>query len=77
MIEVSIFDNLQTFLMQVVELLSQILHALRVIPTFISESGTQILRYKDIFPPFIWFLISFAFGSGIIVKLLKWGRSDG
>lgn len=73
--QVSVFDNLQTFLSQIVELLSQILNAVRVIPNFIAESGSQILRYKEIFPSFFWFLVSFAFGSGIIVKLLKWGGS--
>lgn len=72
--EVSIFDNLQTFLEQAVEFLSQLLNALRSIPAFISESGTQILRYRDLMPAFFWFLVSFAFGAGIIIKMLKWGR---
>lgn len=71
--EVSIFDNLNTFLHQAVELLSQILNGLRQVPAFISESGSQLLRYRDCFPAFIWFLITFAFGAGIIQKLLHWG----
>lgn len=70
---VSIFDNFQTFLVFVVEILSQIVNALRSIPSFISESGSQILRYQTCFPPFLWFLVVFAFGSGIICKLLHWG----
>lgn len=70
---VSIFDNLNTFLNQVCEFLAQILNALRVVPTFIHDSGEQLLRYSSIFPPFVWFLITFAFGSGIICKLLHWG----
>lgn len=74
LMDVSIFDNLQTFLMFVVELLSQILNALRSIPSFIAESGSQLLRYQDCFPPFLWFLITFAFGAGIITKMLHWGE---
>lgn len=74
--EVSIFDNLNTVLHQLAEFFAQILHVLRSVPTFISDSGSQILRYSDIFPPFIWFLIAFAFGSGIIVKFLHWGHDD-
>lgn len=71
--EVSIFDNLQTFLVFVVELLVQGVNALRTIPNFIAESSTQVMKYQTCFPPFLWFLICFAFGAGIICKLLHWG----
>lgn len=71
--EVSIFDNLQTFLVYVVELLVQGVNALRSLPSLISESGTQILRYRDCFPAFLWFLVTFAFGAGIITKCIHWG----
>lgn len=73
MLEVSVFDNLNTFLHQVVEFLSQVLNALRFVPTFITESGSQLLRFRDCFPDFIWFLIAFAFGAGITTKMLHWG----
>ena len=74
--EVSIFDNLNTVLHQLAEFFAQLLNVLHFIPTFIQDSGSQILRYIDIFPPFIWFLIAFAFGSGIITKFLHWGSDD-
>lgn len=70
---VSVFDNLNTFLHQVCEFLAQILNCLRAVPQFIHDSGVQILHYNGVFPSFIWFLIAFAFGSGIITKFLHWG----
>lgn len=71
---VTIFDNLNTVLNLIAEFFSQVLNALRVIPNFITESGSQLLRYRDCFPPFLWFLVSFAFGAGILTKLLHWGH---
>ena len=71
--EVSIFDNLQVFLMQVVEFFSQVLNGLRFIPTLIHDSGALVVRYTSMFPPFIFFIVAFLFGGGIILKLLHWG----
>lgn len=71
---VSIFDNLQTFLVFIVEVLAQGVNALRTIPTFISESGTQLLKYQSCFPSFLWFLVAFAFGAGILTKVIHWGE---
>ena len=70
---VSIFDKLNTILDFLAEFFSQLLNALRIIPNFITECGTQVQRYHDCFPPFLWFLVAFAFGAGIISKLLHWG----
>lgn len=71
---VSIFDNLNTVLEFLAEFFSQLLNGLRTLPQLIIDSGEQIARYEDIFPPFVWFLIVFAFGTGIITKLLHWGE---
>lgn len=71
--EVSIFDNLQTFLEQLVEFFSQVLNGLRFIPTLIHDSGALIVRYSSMFPPLILFIVGFLFSGGIILKLLHWG----
>lgn len=70
---VTIFDNLNTVLSFLAEFFSQILNALRTIPNFITEGVTQLQKYQECFPPFLWFLVTFAFGAGIISKLLHWG----
>ena len=48
---VSIFDKLNTILDFLAEFFSQLLNALRTIPNFITECGTQVQRYHDCFPP--------------------------
>ena len=70
---VTIFDNLNTVLVFLAEFFSQILNALRTIPNFITECVIQLQKYQECFPPFLWFLVTFAFGAGIISKLLHWG----
>lgn len=74
LLKVTIFDNLETVLEFLAEFFAQLLNGLRSIPAFIGESGTQLLKYQDCFPSFTWFLITFAFGAGIITKLLHWGH---
>lgn len=72
-LKVSIFDNLNTVLHQLGEFFAQILHSLRVLPQLFVDGAEVTNRYLDMFPDFISFLIVFAFGTGIIRKLLHWG----
>lgn len=70
---VTIFDNLNVFLNYAVQLLVNIIGCLRKLPNIISDAHLLMERYQSIFPDFIWFLILFAFGTGIICKMLHWG----
>lgn len=71
--EVSIFDCLYTFLSFCIEILKNIVYGLRMLPQLITDGYTIVTQYNTIFPSFLWFLIMFAFGYGIIRKLLHWG----
>ena len=71
--EVSIFDSLYSFLCLIIEILKNIVYGLRMLPELITDSFTLVQRYTGIFPPFIVFLIMFAFGYGVIRKLTHWG----
>lgn len=69
---VSIFDNIHTFIKNAFKLISMLIHALTSLPKIIFDGLTLIGNYATIFPPFVWFLVMFAFGTGIIVKIVKW-----
>ena len=71
--DVSIFDSLYLFLCLIIEVLKNIVYGLRMLPELIADSWTLVQRYTSIFPPFIVFLIAFAFGYGVIRKLTHWG----
>lgn len=71
--EVSIFDSLYGWLCLIIELLKNVVHGLRMLPQLIADGFTLIQRYENIFPAFIWFLVLFAFGYGIIQKVTHWG----
>lgn len=73
LLDVSVFDNLQKFLEYAVELLVQIVHGLRFIPTLLHDLGVLLLRYSGMFPPLIWFVISFTLGAVLVKRITKWG----
>ena len=67
--DVSIFDNLQTFLVFSVELLVQIVNGLRFLPRLLNDSAQLLNRYLGIFPGTMAFIATFLLGAGIITKL--------
>lgn len=71
--DVSIFDNLNTILHQLGEFFAQIINGLRFLPTLITDCGQLVNRYQTMFPSFLFFIVAFLFGGGIICKLLHWG----
>lgn len=69
---VSIFDNIATFLKNAFKVLSMLIHALVSLPKIIADGVSTIANYASIFPAFVWFLVLFALGTGIICKIIKW-----
>lgn len=69
---VSIFDNISTFIKNAFKLIKMLIDALASLPSIIADSFSILARFSTIFPPFIWFLVIFAFGTGIICKIIKW-----
>lgn len=70
---VTIFDNIYVTLTYLIQLLVQVVSALRQLPNIIHNAGLVLARFQSCFPPFLWFLVMFAFGAGILTKLLHWG----
>lgn len=70
---VSIFDNLNTYIDQVVTVVKNIGHCLYEIPALIIETGTRISEFLEYCPPFIAWTILFCLGTGIIMKGAHWG----
>lgn len=71
--EVSIFDSLYSFLCFAIEILKNIVYGVRLLPQLIADSFVLVQRYSSVFPTFLYFIILFAFGYGIIRKLTHWG----
>lgn len=71
--DVTIFDNLNTFITQVVTITKNIGHCLYEIPSLIVEGGERIADFLEYCPPFIAWIILFSFGTGIIMKGAHWG----
>lgn len=71
--EVSIFDNLNTFIEQVVYITKNIGHCLSALPDLIGNSLVTISEFTSYCPPFIAWIILFMFGTGIILKCTHWG----
>lgn len=73
MFEVSIFDNLNTFINQTVEITKNVGHGLRAIPDLIGNSLVTLAEFTEHCPPFITWVIMFLAGTGIILKVTHWG----
>lgn len=71
--EVSIFDNLNTFIEQAVYILKNIGHCLSAVPDLIGNSLVTVSDFVSYCPPFISFTLLFMAGSGIILKGTHWG----
>lgn len=69
---VSIFDNISTFIKNAFKLIKMLIDALASLPSIIADSFSILGRFSTVFPAFIWFLVIFAFGTGIICKIIKW-----
>lgn len=70
---VSIFDNLNTYIDQVVTVVKNVGHCLYAIPALIIETGTRVADFLEYCPPFIAWTILFSLGTGIIMKGAHWG----
>ena len=71
--DVSIFDNLNTFINQVVYITKNVVHCLGKVPELITYSINTVSDFCSYCPPFIAFIILFMLGSGIILKGTHWG----
>lgn len=71
--EVSIFDNLNTFINYAVELLKNIVTGLREFPDLIGDSLVRTAEITEHFPPFVTWLALFTAGTGIMLKVTHWG----
>lgn len=71
--EVSIFDNLNTFINFAVEVLKNITHSLRAFPDLIGDSLVKTAEITEHFPPFITWIVLFIAGTGIMLKVTHWG----
>ena len=71
--DVTIFDNLNTYIDQVVYVLKNVGHCLSKIPQLIGSAVTVVSDFCTYCPPFIAFIILFMLGSGIILKGSHWG----
>lgn len=73
LMDVSIFDNLNTFIVHSVEISKNVVHGLRAIPDLIGNSFVTLSEFTEHCPPFITWIIMFLAGTGIILKVTKWG----
>lgn len=71
--DVSIFDNLNTFISQVVYVVKNVGHCLSAIPDLIGDSLVSVSEFLEFCPPFISFIVLFTLGTGIILKGAHWG----
>lgn len=71
--EVTIFDNLNTFIEQVVFIIKNIGHCLQQVPDLIGNSLVTLSDLVSYCPPFISLVVLFMAGSGIILKGTHWG----
>lgn len=71
--EVSVFDNINTFINFAVELLKNIVGCLREIPDLIGDSLVRTSEVTAHFPPFITWLVLFTGLTGVILKATHWG----
>lgn len=71
--EVSIFDNLNTFINYAVELLKNIVTGLREFPDLIGDSLVRTAELTEHFPPMVTWLVLFTAGTGIMLKVTHWG----
>lgn len=71
--EVSIFDNLNTFINQAVYVLKNIGHCITKIPDLIGDGLAYISDFTAYCPPFVVFIVMFMFGTGIMAKGAHWG----
>lgn len=74
LMEVTIFDNLNTFINQVVHIAKNVGHCLSQIPDFLVDSVISLNAFTSYFPPFITFIILFVAFTGIILKGAHWGN---
>lgn len=71
--EVSVFDNINTFVNYAVELLKNVLHALREFPDLIGDSLVRTAEIVEHFPPFVAWLALFTACTGVMIKVTHWG----
>lgn len=71
--EVSIFDNLNTFINYAVEVLKNIVESLREFPDLIGNSLVKTAEITEHFPPFVTWLVLFTAGTGVMLKVTHWG----
>lgn len=71
---VSVFDNINELVNQVVYITKNIGHCLSKVPDLIGDGLTSITDFTSYCPPFIVFIVMFLFGSGIILKGTHWGN---
>lgn len=71
--EVSIFDNLNTFINLVVEVFKNIVAGLREFPDLIGNSIVKTAEITEHFPPFITYIALFTLFTGITLKVTHWG----
>ena len=70
--DVTIFDNLNTFISQAVYVIKNVGHCLAAIPDLIGDSVVSVSEFLEFCPPFISFIILFTLGTGIILKGAHW-----
>ena len=70
---VTIFDNLNTLIEQVVFIIKNIGHLLLSLPQLIGDGLATISDFTQYCPPFLAGLFMFMFFSGIILKGTHWG----
>ena len=71
--DVTIFDNLNTLIDQVVYITKNIGHSLSMIPDLIGDSIVSVSEFCYYCPPFIQFMLFFLLGTGIMKKVTHWG----
>lgn len=71
--EVSIFDNLNTYIEQVVYITKNIVHLLFSLPDLIGDGMAVLSDFLSYCPPFLTWLFLFMAGSGIVLKGTHWG----
>lgn len=71
--QVSVFDNLDTFMNQVVYITKSIVHTLSKLPDLIGNSIVTASEFASYCPPFIAWMILFILFTGLMMKTSHWG----
>lgn len=71
--EVSIFDNLNTFITYITEIGVNVVHGLRAIPDIIGQGLVKTAEVTEHFPPFVTWLVMFVTFTAITMKVSHWG----